>query len=82
MPNALRTLREAHKISQKQIAAAMQVNESTVSRWETNVHEIRLSQLFDLARYLRVRPIDIIPNLTRYPHEEQEHDRMDTPVLS
>lgn len=77
MPNLLRTLRETHKISQKQIARAMHVNESTVSRWEKDEYPIPLAQVFALARYLRVRPIDIVPDLTRYPHEDQadtEHE--------
>lgn len=54
MLNRLKELRKEKKLSQKEIAEILGVNEKTVSRWENGENEIKLAQANMLANHFGV----------------------------
>ncbi|MEU3599529.1 helix-turn-helix transcriptional regulator [Streptomyces sp. NPDC006798] len=57
---ALRTLREAQRMSQREISEALLVEQSTVSRWENNECRPNVESLIKLAAMFHVSLEDLV----------------------
>ena len=66
--NRLKELRKEKKLSQKEIAGVLGVNEKTVSRWENGENEIKLAQANMLANHFGVS----IEYLLGYGYKKRE----------
>ena len=67
MPNHLEALRRARRISRYAFAREMDVDPTTVWRWEQEKLPIALRDLMKMARLLQVAPKDIVPGLDAVP---------------
>ena len=58
----IKTLREAHNLSQKEFAIIAGVSEQAVSSWETGVREPRMGPIQKIADHFGLKKSDIIDN--------------------
>lgn len=56
----LKYLRESLGISKSDLAKKLNVNQSTISRWENDEMGINLSNAYDLAQYLNISLSDLV----------------------
>ncbi len=54
LPERLKELREAHQLSQSQIAIALKTNQSTYSNWENGIRTPNIKTLIEIADYYRI----------------------------
>jgi transcriptional regulator with XRE-family HTH domain len=59
--NRIAFMREVRGLTQAQLAHLLGVSESTIARWEMDVHMPAESMVGKLARALRCRPRDLFP---------------------
>ena len=71
--NRIRQFRKARGLTQVEFAAALDVNEATVVRWERGYTALPESVLDRLASFFHVAPTDLVPDLTRVRTEEMTH---------
>lgn len=64
--NRLKKLREEHRLTQKEVAEALGYHTTTYARWEQEVHQIKLVDAINIAKYFNVS-IDYIAELTDNP---------------
>lgn len=65
--NRIRELRIAHHLTQKEAAEALGYHTTTYARWEQEVHQIKLIDAINIAKYYKVS-IDYIAGLTDNPN--------------
>jgi transcriptional regulator with XRE-family HTH domain len=75
MQNSIKAVREERGISRSDLAARMQVDFSTVWRWEEGQVEVPWGVLRKIAALLQVAPIALVPEFNVIPD-----DRDDTPA--
>jgi DNA-binding XRE family transcriptional regulator len=63
MDNAIKVHRESRRMSRSELAQKMQVDWSTVWRWEEGKVEVSWSTLAQIAHILKVPTRDLIPDL-------------------
>jgi len=76
MSNNLKALRKKRGFSRYGFARAMDVDPTTVWRWEQDDACLSNTMLIRIAKVLRVSPTDILPELAEVPpmaHEELTH---------
>ncbi len=56
----IKFLREIRKISQQKLAQDLNLNQSTLAKWETNDRKITLDQAIKLANYFQIPVGDFI----------------------
>lgn len=61
--NRIKLLREKHNLTQKQAAEALGYHTTTYARWEQEVHQIKLIDAINIAKFYNVS-IDYIAELT------------------
>ena len=71
--NCIRQFRKARGLTQVEFAAALDVNEATVVRWERGYTALPEHVLDRLACFFRVAPSDLVPDLVRVRTEEMTH---------
>lgn len=68
--NVLKQLREETRKSQKQVAMELGYHTTTYARWEQDVHNMKLIDVINIAKYFNVS-IDYIAGLTENRKCEQ-----------
>ena len=63
----LRELRKSRKVSQLKLAMDLNMNQNTISRYETGEREPGVTELIKIANYFRVS-IDYLLEQTDNPH--------------
>lgn len=71
MPNCIRELRRQRGLTQVQLAAALEVNEITIVRWEKGYSPISRQSLAKIAQFFQVAQTDIEPDLALVPTPEE-----------
>ena len=64
--NRIKELREARHLTQKEAAEALGYHTTTYARWEQEVHQIKLIDAINIAKFYNVS-IDYIAGLTDNP---------------
>lgn len=64
--NRIKELREARHLTQKEAAEALGYHTTTYARWEQEVHQIKLIDAINIAKFYNVS-IDYIAELTDNP---------------
>ena len=64
--NRIKELREARHLTQKEAAEALGYHTTTYARWEQEVHQIKLIDAINIAKFYNVS-IDYIADLTDNP---------------
>lgn len=64
--NRIKELREARHLTQKEAAEALGYHTTTYARWEQEVHQIKLIDAINIAKFYNVS-IDYIAELTDEP---------------
>lgn len=67
--NILKKLREDARKTQKQVALELGYHTTTYARWEQDVHNMKLIDVINIAKYFNVS-IDYIAGLTDDPKQE------------
>lgn len=73
--NRIKELREARHLTQKEAAEALGYHTTTYARWEQEVHQIKLIDAINIAKFYNVS-IDYIAELTDNPspHNQVENN--------
>lgn len=78
----LKYLRETLGISKSDLAKKLNVNQSTISRWENDEMGINLSNAYDLAEYLNISLSDLVgidlKNSTIPPNSKKLQHKINT----
>ena len=69
--NRIKELREARHLTQKDAAEALGYHTTTYARWEQEVHQIKLIDAINIAKFYNVS-IDYIAELTDNPSPQNQ----------
>ena len=69
--NRIKELREARHLTQKETAEALGYHTTTYARWEQEVHQIKLIDAINIAKFYNVS-IDYIAELTDNPSPQNQ----------
>jgi len=69
--NRIKELREARHLTQKEAAEALGYHTTTYARWEQEVHQIKLIDAINIAKFYNVS-IDYIAELTDNPSPQNQ----------
>lgn len=69
--NRIKELREARHLTQKEAAEALGYHTTTYARWEQEVHQIKLIDAINIAKFYKVS-IDYIAELTDNPSPQNQ----------
>jgi transcriptional regulator with XRE-family HTH domain len=63
LPRNIKTQRDRRRMTQEELAFAVGVHPTEISRLERNVRDQRFSTLVRLARALKIRPADLLDGI-------------------
>ena len=72
--NRIKELRESRHLTQKEAAEALGYHTTTYARWEQEVHQIKLIDAINIAKFFNVS-IDYIAELTDNPEPVKSTER-------
>lgn len=73
--NRIKELREARHLTQKEAAEALGYHTTTYARWEQEVHQIKLIDAINIAKFYNVS-IDYIAELTDEPNSKSNQNNI------
>lgn len=76
VPNHIRRFRDSHRITAAELAAALHVSPSALSRWETGEREVSDEHKSALAAYFNV-PVQAIFDFDYHPLADALHRTLD-----
>jgi transcriptional regulator with XRE-family HTH domain len=72
MQNSIKAKREERGLSRSELAQKMQVDFSTIWRWEEEQVDVPWDSIFKLATILNYPPIELVPALKTLPSPLQQ----------